>query len=144
MDIKNLYIVETKLGRWPYWISTTKKGPQPNEHGLLKLYGKGHYAVDPSKFREFRWKRHWPLSQILFKVGLWRENEPQQMDLLTNLGLELSPLTSQALAAMGKSRKIEQLMNARKPQFDLVKLALIFSIFINGLVVIYLVASGRK
>src|SRR5437870_5786475 len=98
------YIIEKQDGEWNIVVSTpfkeaTRRVPRVRD-GTIIIDNK-MYTIDPSRFRRlaYRPKRFLWLAKEYAQVGLWRDNDPEQLDFFALEGTS-PPITGSVMAAL--------------------------------------------
>jgi hypothetical protein len=137
---KYLWILEKKVGNWISWVARGRKGPMPDEDGLMK-FGKGSYAIDPTKFRIWKIPKGIHPGDIV-KVQIWKEDETTPVDYLRPEKRVGDDFTATLLQRVSKIKRLD-LARANKEMDKVVimlAIALIIAVGIIG-VLAYLVVG---
>ena len=118
------YIVETPDGDWDItestpWKQRTFRAPYV-EQSLVYLHGLP-YVVNPKRFRKHTYTPRFRIKPRTIEIGLWRENEPEQVDFM-DPKLRSDDITGKVVEQAIHANKIRKLL---EPERDLKMVAIL-------------------
>jgi|SRR5439155_483894 len=134
-----LWLIETKSGKLRHAVTRGKKGPMPDEDGLINLGGK-KYGVNPQRFRDWSFKLGRLSRKRYYRVQLWKENDPEPLNFF-HITMPDPRFTSEMISTAVKAKKIREVLP--NEGFDIIKIALILSLISNFAVIAWLISQVK-
>lgn len=137
---KYLWIVERKIGSWASWVAKGKRGPKPNENGTMR-FGKGDYAVDPNKFRNWTVPRKLKAGETV-KIQIWAEDNKTPQDFFIPEKKVGDEFTASLLQNIAKTKRLELSRANRETDKIVIILAIALMVAMGAISVLaYLVVN---
>jgi len=132
-----LWLIETKSGKIRHRVSKGRKCPMPDEDGFINLSG-FKYGVNPQRFRDWTFKISKWQRKRYYRVQFWKENDPEPLNFF-HITMPEPRFTSKMITTVSTAKKISEVLP--KEQFDIIKMALLLSLFANIAVIVWLISQ---